>query len=148
MPGEMFRLSGHNVYRHHMIVVEVISRTRLRVIHYSKAANAGRATITKEDIVIDPSNDVIYRINYDRDESYTGQDAIDRALKRADETSYNLLFNNCESFCTWVKVNKNKSSQAETGMGLAAGAAVVGTVAVLSFAVFKAFKGANNRSSK
>ena len=146
MPGEQLRVSGHNVYRHHMIVVKVISWNKLRVIHYSKAANANRATITEEDIVIDPYNDVIYRINYDRDESYTGQEAIDRALERADESSYNLLFNNCESFCTWVKVNKNKSSQAETGMGLAVGAAVVGTVAVLSFAVFKAFKSANKSS--
>ena len=86
---------------------------------------------------------MIYRINYDSDKSYTGQEAIDRALERTDESSYNLLFNNRESFCTWVKVNKNESSQAEVGMGLAVGAATVGTVAALSFLVYKAFKGAN-----
>ena len=141
----MLRVSGSHVYRHHMIVVKVLSWNKLRVIHYSKTYG-GRATITEEDIVIDPSNNVIYRIDYDSDKSYTGQEAIDRALERTDECSYNLLFNNCESFCTWVKVNENKSAQAETGMGLTAGAAAVGTVALLSFAVFKAFSGANNKS--
>ena len=89
---------------------------------------------------------MIYRIDYKSDKSYTGQEAIDRALKRADECSYNLLSNNCESFCTWVKINENNSAQAETGMGLAAGAAAVGTVVLLTFAVFKAFSGANNKS--
>ena len=151
MPGDQFRSSGTHVYRHHMIVVEVISWNKLRVIHYSKTAYANRATIYEEEIVIDPDTNVIYRINYDSDKSYTGQEAIDRALERTDESSYNLLFNNCESFCTWVKVNKNKSSQAEVGMGLAVGAAAVGTVAVgtvagLSFLVYKAFKGANKSS--
>jgi hypothetical protein len=134
-----------------MIVVKVISRKKLRVIHYRGAANAGgKAIITEENIVIDPSVDVIYRIDYDRGKSYTGEEAIDRALERLGECSYSLLSNNCESFCTWVKMNKNKSSQAETaaaGMGLAAAAAAVGTVALLSFAVFKAFSG-SNKSSK
>jgi hypothetical protein len=139
------------MYWHHMIVVKVISRNKLRVIHYSKTAYAERATIAKQDIVIDPHNNAVYRIDYDRDKSYTGQEAIDRALERADECSYNLLFNNCESFCTWVKVNKNRSSQAEVGMGAAAagvtaGAAVLGTVAALSFVVYKAFKSANKSS--
>ena len=123
----------------------MISWKRLRVIHYSKT-DAERATIAEEDIVIDPRITVIYRIDYDQDESYTGQEAIDRALERADECSYNLLFNNCESFCTWVKTNKNESSQTETGMGVAAGAVAVGTVALLSFAVYKAFSG-NKKSS-
>jgi hypothetical protein len=130
-----------------MIVVKVISRNKIQVIHYRKAANGGKAIIDEEDIVVDPHIDDIYRIDYDQNKSYTGQEAIDRALKRLDECSYNLLFNNCESFCTWVKMNENKSSQAETGMGLAAGAAAVGTVALLSFAVFKAFSG-SNKSSK
>ena len=134
-----------------MIVVKVISRKRLRVIHYSKTAYAERATIAEEDIMIDPCNTVIYRIDYDRDKSYSGQEAIDRALERTNECSYNLLFNNCESFCTWVKMNKNKSSQAETGIGLAAAGAAavgaVGAVALLSFAVLKAFS-SNNKSSK
>ena len=97
---------------------------------------------------------MIYRINYDSDKSYSGQEAIDRALERTDERRYNLIINNCESFCTWVKVNKNRSSQTEVGMGLAAGAAAVGvvggaavgTVATLSFIVYKAFKSANKSS--
>ena len=150
MPGDQFRVSGSHFYRHHMIVVRVISRKKLCVIHYSKSAYADRATISEEEITVDPDSNVIYRINYDSDKSYTGQEAIDRALERADESSYNLLFNNCESFCTWVKVNKNRSSQAEVGMGLAAGAAAgaaaVGTVAALSFLVYRASKGANKSS--
>ena len=150
MPGDMLRVSGSHVYRHHMIVVKVLSWNKLRVIHYSKSTYVDGATITEEDYVIDPYNNVIYRIDYESDKSYTGQEAIDRALERADECSYNLLFNNCESFCTWVKVNKNKSSQAEVGMGLAAGAAAgaaaVGTVAALSFIVYRAFKSANKSS--
>ena len=151
MPGDQLRVSGSALYRHHMIVVKVISRKRLRVIHYSKTAYAERATIAEEDFMIDPCNTVIYRIDYDRDKSYCGQEAIDRALERTNECSYNLLFNNCESFCTWVKMNKNKSSQAETGIGLAAAGAAavgaVGAVALLSFAVLKAFS-SNNKSSK
>ena len=106
----------------------------------------GRATISKEDVVIDPSNDVIYYIDYDSDKSYTGQEATNRALERVGECIATVYSSNCESFCMWVKVNKNKSAQAETGMGLAAGAAAVGTVALLTFAVFKAFRSANKKS--
>ena len=152
MPGEGFRMSGAPLYRHHVIVVKVISRKKLHVIHYRGAADGRKAVITKENIEVNPSIEVIYRIDYKQDESYTGQEAIDRALERLGECSYNLLFNNCESFCTWVKMNKNKSSQAETGMGVAAGATAVavgavGTVAVLTFAVLKAFS-SGNKSSK
>ena len=149
VPGDRARVSGLHLYRHHMIVVEVISRKKLRVIHYSKTAYGDRATITEEVIEVDPYNNVIYRVNYESDKSYSGQEAIDRALERADECSYSLLFNNCESFCTWVKVNKNKSSQAEVGLAAGAaavGVAVVGTVALFSIAVFKAFKSANKSS--
>ena len=139
MPGERFRMSGAPLYRHHMIVVEVISRKKVHVIHYRRAADGNKAVVTEENIVVDPSIDEIYRIDYDQVEPYTGQEAIDRALKRLGECSYNVLFNNCESFCTWVKMNKNKSSQAETGMGVAA---VIGIVLLFTFVIFKIFSGA------
>ena len=144
VPGERFRMSGAPLYRHHMIVVEVISRKKLHVIHYRRAADGRKAVIKKENIAVNPSIEVTYRIDYNQDESYTGQEAIDRALERLGECSYNLLSNNCESFCTWVKMNKNKSAQAETGIGVAAGAVVVGVVgavAVFTIAVLKAFSG-------
>ena len=149
VPGERFRVSGAPLYRHHMIMimVKVIAEKKLHVlIHYKRADDGKKAVITEENILVNHSIDVIYCIDYDQDESYTGQEAINRALERLGECSYNLLFNNCESFCTWVKMNKNKLSQAETGMGWAAGAVAVGTVAVFSYAIFKGFSSSNKCS--
>ena len=146
IPGESIRVSGLNVYRHHMIVVEVVAWNKVRVIHYSKTATDDRATITEEECEINPYTDNVYRIDYDPSKSHNGHEAIDRALDRCDESGYNLLFNNCESFCTWVKVNKNSSSQAQVGVGMAAaGAAVVGTVAALSLIVYRVFRSSNNK---
>ena len=87
----MLRVSGSHVCCHHMIMVKVLSWNKLCIIHYSKTSG-GRATISKEDVVVDPSNDVIYRIDYDSDKLYTGQEATDRALERVGECSYSLLF--------------------------------------------------------
>ena len=143
-------LSGFPLYQHHMIVVKVISGNTLRVIHYRKANLAWdpkKTIIAEEDIIFDPSIDVIYRINYGQNKSYTGQEAIIRAWTRLGECSYDLLSNNCESFCTWVKMNENKSFQAETGMDWAAGIVALGTLMLLTFTAFKAFSG-GNKSSK
>ena len=128
-----------------MIVVKVLAWNELRVIHYSKGGFGQKAVIKAEDCFINPYYVDVLIINYDSNKSYSGQDALEGASKRFDERDYNLLFNNCESFCTWVKVNNNHSQQSETGMTLAAGAAVVGTVALLSFYVYRAFQGSNKK---
>ena len=137
-----------------MIVVEVLTGNELCVIHYSRSTKRGigqKTVIIKQIIDINPDCQDVYRINYDSDKSYSGQDALQRALMRVGESDYNLLFNNCESFCTWVKVSKNRSQQSERGMAVAtAGAAVVGavtTVAALSFAVFRVFQSSNKSSN-
>ena len=121
-----------------MIVVEVIDWNKLHVIHYSKNIIA---IITEEVRIINPSD--VYRIDYDPSKSHSGQEAIDRARTRCGESSYDLVSNNCESFCTWVKVNQNSSSQVQVGVDVAAGVVVV---AALSFVLYRVLQSSNNKS--
>ena len=77
VPGERFHVSGAPLYRYHMIVVKVISEKKLRVlIHYRRVDDRKKAVITEENILVNHSIDVIYRIDYDQDEPYTGQEAM------------------------------------------------------------------------
>jgi hypothetical protein len=55
---------------------------------------------------------------------------VSRAWSRLGERSYNLLWNNCESFAHWCKTGQSESAQAEsavtTTMGTAAGSVLTG----------------------
>lgn len=44
---------------------------------------------------------------------YSNKETLERAKSKIGESSYNLLFNNCESFCTWCKTNVRRSEQVE-----------------------------------
>jgi hypothetical protein len=68
---------------------------------------------------------------------YTGQQVVDRALKRLGEDGYHLFGNNCEHFCNWAIDGVHESGQVERGsvlsnsvlsgiMGIAAPVAVAG----------------------
>lgn len=41
------------------------------------------------------------------------QQAVQRALSRADEDAYNLILNNCEHFANWVQTGEHKSQQVD-----------------------------------
>lgn len=56
--------------------------------------------------------------------------AVERALSRKDENSYNLILNNCEHFKNWVQKGEHKSQQVEdigkVTMAIGAGIAIGG----------------------
>jgi kelch-like protein 24/35 len=44
---------------------------------------------------------------------YTPSQVIERAISRLDETGYNLLWNNCQHFCSYIRYGKCESYQLE-----------------------------------
>lgn len=61
---------------------------------------------------------------------YERRQAVERALMRKDENSYNLILNNCEHFKNWVQKGIHESNQAKTAGKIAVGAGA--TVALTS----------------
>ena len=99
-----------------MIVVAVLGPDSLKVIHFSSNGFREKAVIKIEVYHVDPCYSEVYRVDYVSIESYGGKDAVERASARLGETGYDLFFNNCETFCTWVKVNTNSSAQVDNGV--------------------------------
>lgn len=129
-----------------MIVVKVINETTLLVIHYTKGRDESRTSIKREKYRVNPRYDTVYRIDYDSTTVNTGVKAVDKAEERIGEMDYNLLWNNCECFCTWVKVNKNQSSQSITGM--AVGGVIGGVLTVVGITAAILIGAQRNKSSK
>ena len=142
---------NNGIYYHHMLVVEVVSKTEIKVIHYTAGAEqpdgglmqtsglasaytlgsgpllAEVAEIVECEVTIDLSEDKIELVEYQCEKCevvYDGPEAIKRARDRKGEQEYSLLFNNCETFLNWVKIDKKTSNQSVT----------VGAVAALGFA--------------
>lgn len=140
-------------YSHHMMVVEVIDSSHVRVIHYTgvcedatKAAvaealmtaisstSSGQSEIIEEKVEINLGNATVELLRYAHGVAlYTGAEAIKRARSRLNEKQYNLATNNCECFINWAITGKSESGQvnkavgmAAVGVGLAVGVAAVG----------------------
>ena len=115
----------HSLYNHHMLVVEVVDYTSLKVIHYTgpteandipeavqatghaitaaaTAMSSGFCMVAKvvEAIVrVHPEREIIELLEYPEGVTlYTKHRAIRRAKEKRGEQKYNLFFNNCESF--------------------------------------------------
>ena len=140
------------MYNHHMLVVEVVNATKLKVIHYTgghggeslpesfqatglgvtTSSSSGFCTIAKvieeELSIIDLTN--VELLKYPgKLAKYTGQAAISRAEEKIKEAKYHLLFNNCESFVNWCITDLKYSNQGEKAAENIAGVAAVGGVA-------------------
>ena len=126
-----------------MLVVKVISKMRIRVIHYT-AENSNKvaeipesmqatgvfglgvafssgsgstvkavAMVDEEEIELDPNTKTIELIFSDNTCVYSGDKAIERARGRIGEQAYHLLNNNCESLVNWALTDKEETKQGD-----------------------------------
>ena len=101
-----------------MLVVRVVSNSKILIIHKSKTQRGVEETTESyqaKDIEV-----------LDYECSYTGDKAIQRARERMNQ-KYNLRVGNCEHFVTEVKTGEKQSMQVQTvkvGVGVAVGVGV------------------------
>ena len=117
------------VYTHHLLVVEPIDGTHVKVINKVDE----KPSILEEVKCYDPSDVTIMKYNC----QYTGEEAIRRARERMEEgEEYNVVTSNCEHFVTGVRTGEEKCLQKEGVLygglgGVATGAVLGGSVGVL-----------------
>ena len=92
--------------------------------------SAPKAKIMEDCVSFDLSVEILEQLEYEPGVAINiGQKAITRARERLDETDYNLLFKNCESFVNWAITTREETNQGEIGtLGLiaAGGLALLG----------------------
>ena len=91
---------------HHMIVVNVISEDRIRVIHKRKDMEP----VVEEEVSCRPEG--LTLLVYDS--PFSGVEIVMRARERIGQSYYNLVFANCEHFVTEVRTGWAVSLQLET----------------------------------
>ena len=110
--------TGVKFYTHHMLVVKVVSHSKIKIIHKTRNVVEEVRSYEPEDITV-----------LDYDCPYTGREAIHRARERIGE-DYNLLWSNCEHFVTEVRTGTAQSIQVQEavkiGVGVALGVGVIG----------------------
>lgn len=137
-----------------MIVMEVISNNKLKVIHYSgsEEANAnallaivegssccrGKALVKEEIKMFDPQKEHLEVIEYENHVAlHTGMKAIAHARTRLGEDKYNIFTNNCESFANWVITEINASYQGDKALAVLGSIfEVIATKIFVIFAIF------------
>ena len=122
-PGDHIRTRGEmgefidscipelSIYDHHMLVVRVVSNSKIQIIHKSKSQRG------VEEMTIAYQASDIEVLDYEC--SYTGVKAIQRARERMNQ-KYSLMFDNCEHFVTEIKTGKKQSIQVQTGVKMGA----------------------------
>ncbi len=148
-----------SLYNHHMLVVEVVGYSTLKVIHYTESTEANdipkavqatghaitaaatamssgfcmMAKVVEAIVCVHPEREIIELLEYPEGVAiYTKHRAVRRAKEKRGEQEYNLLFNNCESFANWVITDKRVSEQGQTAAAIGVGAAVVVGAAVIT----------------
>ena len=102
---------GHHIktnwilYDHHMIVVEVISKDRIRIIHKRK----NMEPVAEEEVSYRPEDLTLLVYN----SPFSAVEIVRRARERIGQT-YNLVSANCEHFVTEVRTGLAVSLQVET----------------------------------
>ena len=143
-------------YQHHAIVETVNPHNQqILVVHYSgevnkkgmiqrnwvplwqpRSSSMSHVNVSSLSAPV-PMHDPLYVVIHNEipyPNSPAAGEVIARAHSRVGETSYDLAANNCESFANWCKIGKNKSFQAEIGIGITVGvcaavlAAALGTL--------------------
>ena len=133
-----------------MLVVCVVNDTTIKVIHYTgdvrnagdsfssfgsaatenaaEDADAGRAEIAEQNIVVDLKTEKLEVLDYAEGERvFSPSESIERARNRLQEKDYSLWSNNCECFVNWAITDRAVSNQVSAGLtfagiGAAAGA--------------------------
>ena len=100
---------------------------------FSVSLSDGIAAVIKEEsIPLDPKKQTVERLEYEglNVVKYNGEEAIMRARERVGDTSFSILFKNCESFVNWAIIGKEVTNQGEWGVAglLAAGAVGIGLI--------------------
>ena len=114
------------IFTHHMLVVKVLSESRIQVVHKTKDRGVVVETVRYKPEKIDV---LVYECPYD------GDKAIERARERIDQ-DYSLLRGNC------VTEVKTQSIQVQTAVKVGVGVAVgVGIAAVAVGALAYRFGG-------
>ena len=162
-----------SLYNHHMLVVEVVGSTILKVIHYtdpteansipeaaqatgnaitasSTVASSGfsRAAQVVEGIVrVHPEREIVELLEYPEGVAlYTKHRAVRRAKEKIGEQEYNLFFNNCESFANWVITDKRASEQGDAA-AIGVGVAAVGAAVIVGGVLYALFGGKKDKNA-
>ena len=113
-----------------------------------KSSGQSAGIIIEEKIEIDVNDVTIEVVKYaEMEAKYIGWAVVFHARERIGEESYNLLFNNCESFANWAVTGKNRSDQGRAGLlaGVGLTVGVVGAVGI-GIAAVASGKGKNRNS--
>ena len=137
-PGDHIRVRGElgefletysadlPIFTHHMLVVKVLSESRIQVVHKTEDRGVVVETVRYKPEKIDV---LVYECPYD------GDKAIERARERMDQ-DYSLLRGNCEHFVTEVKTGRKKSIQVQAvvvGAAVGLGLFAIGGLAYYMF---------------
>lgn len=158
-----------------MLVVTVLDETRVKVIHYTSPADSLHsshpeslqtliavspgcsgcgyqcelAQIQEQEVVLRPSMERIELLEYDMMCTiHEGMNAVERARLRIGERKYNLLFNNCESFVNWVKIDEATSKQVTDAVFAFGVGAVFGFFIAIGGTWLNEYLGSLNSSKK
>ena len=140
--GDHVRLV-RSFYSHHMLLVEVLSKTHIRVIHYTSAnpndrivaatpeclqcALGGLACtggknifvqgftmVREEEVALDPIKENVQIVTYgDKMPVFSPAEAIRRGRKRIGEQDYHFFNNNCETIIHEILTGKSESWQGD-----------------------------------
>lgn len=140
--GDHVRLV-RSFYSHHMLLVEVLSKTHIRVIHYTAAdpndrivaatpecvqcACAGLVCtggknifvqgftmVREEEVALDPIKENVQIVTYgDKIPVFSPAEAIHRGRKRIGEQDYHFFNNNCETLIHEILTGKSESWQGD-----------------------------------
>lgn len=129
-PGDQVSFN-RGVYSHHAVVEEVLSDSKIRVIHFS-GENKSNSTVHREEM--DCSEDIrkgkMLLHEYDKGESLSPDKVLENARAKLSEGDYNLIRNNCEQFATKCKTGIAESKQVQN-VGIIASVVLGGTAALV-----------------
>ncbi len=144
-----------SIYDHHMVVIEVIDETHVKVVHFNNkriydfflrfpnavitfnnfAAIIGAlfkfgilfpAEIREQEIAIDADGEEVQVLEYGKGEVvFSREEIVRRARSEVGSRDYNLFWNNCESIINWLIIGRPVSKQGEK-------AALVGLVLLMA----------------
>ena len=103
-------LSGMSaIYYHHGIAIEVHPPGMLCFVEYQRDDAEKKFKVQESWLEFDPIRGKMYKIEYDR--CNPEEVVIAKAKSRLGESSYNILFNNCEHFALCCKTGSDRSFQ-------------------------------------
>jgi hypothetical protein len=118
---------SRGAYTHHGVYIG-----NQQVVHYTGEVGRKRnACVQVDSLSTFARGGTVKVVRYAK--RLSGRAAVERALSRVGERSYDLLFNNCEHFARWCCTGDHASEQTRKAMSGTVG--VVGTAAATSMAL-------------